>query len=61
MSKLRVHIFSISIDGFGAGGFGMVPSALVVDDRFPRLQTHANEHQEIEHSQEVNVYRAQSN
>lgn len=30
----------------------------MVDDRCPRLQTHANEHQEIEHPQQINVYRA---
>ena len=30
----------------------------MVDDRSPCLQTHANEHKEIEHSQEINVYRA---
>lgn len=37
---------------------GVIPRSLVVDDRRPRLNPDANEHQEIKQSQKVNVDRA---
>ena len=36
----------------------VVPRTLVIYDRSPGLQTYPDEHQEIEHSEKVNIYRA---
>jgi hypothetical protein len=36
----------------------VIPRALVADDPLPRFQSDSDEHQEIKHSQQVNVYRA---
>jgi hypothetical protein len=44
-------------DALGHGP-DMVPRALMINDSLPRFRAHKNEHQEIEHSQQVNVYRA---